>query len=287
MRKTVAFILIFALVFSAFTGAVLFASATSAAEAMDAAEPELYGLYTAQSANVLRDAYDRVSAALAAGGNGIAEADKLTAALAGLAPLEECNREPLLGFGGLTDADITAMKLRRGEISVNDGVVTVSGKGTLRYCNAVSGGISGPSPFGIATPSADGLVLAIDSDSDARLDIEIGRRSSAEDCVFTISDVYVSAGERYYLFPFDRFGEPPLDGTLNFISLTFTGTARVSFRDLCAATASAGSAGSSGVSAPAGPSGSSGIPEPASSGASPGSSVSAVSAGASASLSSP
>ena len=242
MRKAAALTIIIALICSVFGGAVFFASAVTAAEAMAAAEPELYGLYSAQSANALRDAYDRASAALAAGGSGIAEAAKLEAALSSLAPLEELKREPLLGFDGLTDADVAAMRLSKGELSVSDGAVTLAGEGALRYCNAVSGGIAGPSPFGIATPDADGLVIAIYSDSDARLDIEIGRRGSANDCVFTISGVYVSAGERYYLFPFSRFGEPPLDGTLNYISLSFTEAERVSFRDLCAATSAVGSA---------------------------------------------
>ena len=218
------------------------APSRDAAEAMAAAEPELYGLYTAQTANALRDAYDRVSAALGAGGDGADEAAKLSVALDSLAPLEESNLKPLLGFGGLTGEDVAAMRLCSGEGSVNDGVITLAGEGALRYCNAVSGGIAGPSPFGIATPDADGLVIAIDSDSDARLDIEIGKRGSADDCVFTISGVFVSAGERYYLFPFSRFGELPLDGTLNYISLSFTGAERVSFRDLCAATSAAGSA---------------------------------------------
>ena len=229
MRKAAAFIIIIALLCSVFAGTAFFASADSVEEAMAAAKPELYGLYTSQSAGLLRDAYDE-----AAAGKGDAGtlAASISSALDALAPLEDYRREPLLGFGDLTDEDAAAMKLCRGSVSVSDGVVTISGEGSLRYCNAVRGGIAGPSPFGMATPSSDGFAIKINSASEAALDVEIGRRGSADDCVFTISDVCVSAGERYYLFPFDRFGALPLDGTLNYISLTLTGTAEVSFSDL-------------------------------------------------------
>ena len=232
MRKTTAFIIVIALIFSVLAGTVFFASAAPLDEAMAAAKPELYGLYTPQSAGLLRDAYDR-----AAAGDG--DGSALLAALDALAPLENYKRETLIGFSGLDGEDIAAMKLCRGEVSVCDGAVTLSGEGTLRYCNAVRGGIAGPSPFGMATPDADGFVLAIDSAADARLDIEIGRRGSSDDCVFTLSDVFVANGERYYFFPFERFGDLPLDGTLNYISLTFTGTSAVSFCDLHAASAGA------------------------------------------------
>lgn len=235
MRKIAAFAIITALICSVLCGTAFFASAVSASEAMAAAKPELYGLYTAQSANLLRDAYDRTSAALSAGGNGADEAAALSSALGSLAPLEDYRRGALLGFGGVTNADTAAMRLNRGSVSVSDGVVTLSGEGTLRYCNAVSGGIAGGSPFGIAVPEYDGFAIKINSASDAALDLEIGRRGSANDRVFIIPDIYVSAGERYYLFPFDRFGAPPLDGTLNYISLTFSGTDEVSFSDLHAA----------------------------------------------------
>ncbi len=232
MRKTTALIIIIALMLSLMAGAIFFASAASPDEAMAAAKPELYGLYTAQSAGLLRDAYDR-----AAAGDG--DGSALLAALDALAPLENYKRETLIGFSGLDSEDIAAMKLCRGEVSVCDGAVTLSGEGTLRYCNAVRGGIAGPSPFGMATPDADGFVLAIDSAADARLDIEIGRRGSSDDCVFTLSDVFVANGERYYFFPFECFGDLPLDGTLNYISLTFTGTGAVSISDLHAASGAA------------------------------------------------
>ncbi|MBR5942607.1 MAG: family 16 glycosylhydrolase, partial [Clostridia bacterium] len=98
------------------------------------------------------------------------------------------------------------------------------------------------SPFGLATTASDSFVIRITSASAAALDLEIGRRGSADDCVFSIPDIAVSEGERYYLFPFSRFGDLPLDGTLNYISLTFTGTSEVTFDDLHAAAAAAGTA---------------------------------------------
>ena len=235
MRKIAAFAIITALICSVLCGTAFFASAVSAEEAMTAARPELYGLYTAQSSNLLRDAYDRVSAALSAGGSGAAQVPALSAALDALAPLENYKRGTQLGFDSITNASIAAMRFNRGNVSVSDGVVTLSGEGALRYCNAVSGGIAGGSPFGIAAAAYDGFAIKISSASDASLDLEIGRRGSSDDCVFIIPDIYVSAGERYYLFPFDRFGAPPLDGTLNYISLTFSGTDEVSFSDLHAA----------------------------------------------------
>ncbi|MBO4934838.1 MAG: family 16 glycosylhydrolase [Clostridia bacterium] len=238
MRKIAAFSVIIALACSVFAGTAFFASAVTAQEAMAAAKPELYGLYTAQSAGLLRDAYDRTSAALEAGRSGAEEASALSAALDALVPVEDYRRGTLLGFDGVTDEDLAAMRLNRGSVSVSDGAVSITGEGTLRYCNAVRGGIAGGSPFGIATPEYDGFAIKINSASDAALDLEIGRRGSPDDCVFTISDIYVSAGERYYLFPFSRFGDLPLDGTLNYISLTFSGTQEVSFSDLHAAASS-------------------------------------------------
>ncbi len=243
MKKTIAALLSALILCSLFAGAIPFASADSLDDAIAAAGRELYGMYTAQSGNLLRDCYDKAQAVIQSGRAGNGEAAALRAAIDALAPLENYTREPLLGFEELTEADIRSMPLRRGSVSVSDGVVTLSGSGTLRYANAASEGVSGPSPFGVPCPTADGFALKISADADASLDLEIGRRGSAEDCVFTLSDITVTAGERYYLFPFDRFGAPPLDGTLNYISLTFTGASLVSFSDLHAVSGSAEGAG--------------------------------------------
>ena len=239
MKKTIAALLSTLILCSLFAGAIPFASADSLDDAIAAAGRELYGMYTAQSAGLLRDCYDKAQAVIQSGRTDNGEAAAIYAALDALVPLENYTRELLLGFEGLTDADIRSMPLRRGSVSVSDGVVTLSGSGTLRYANAASEGVSGPSPFGVPCQTADGFALKISADADASLDLEIGRRGSAEDCVFTLSDITVTEGERYYLFPFDRFGAPPLDGTLNYISLTFTGATRVSFSDLYAVCGSA------------------------------------------------
>ena len=239
MKKTIAALLSTLILCSLFAGAIPFASADSLDDAIAAAGRELYGMYTAQSGNLLRDCYDKAQAVIQSGRTDNGEAAALRAAIDALVPLENYTREPLLGFEGLTDADIRSMPLRRGSVSVSDGVVTLSGSGTLRYANAASEGVSGPSPFGVPCQTADGFALKISADADASLDLEIGRRGSAEDCVFTLSDITVTEGERYYLFPFDRFGAPPLDGTLNYISLTFTGASLVSFSDLHAVSGSA------------------------------------------------
>ena len=231
MKKTIATILTAIMICSLFAGTVTFAGSSLSA-ALEAAKPELYGFYTAHTGGYLRDCYDRAQAVEQAGGGDDGEADALNAALNALAPLVDYTRSPLIGFVNVDAAAIAAMPLNSGSVSAAEGVVTLSGEGTLRYCNAASGGISGDSPFGVATDDCDGFALKISADADAVLDLEVGRRGSANDCVFTLSDITITAGERYYLFPFDRFGDLPLDGTLNYISLAFTGASLVSFSDL-------------------------------------------------------
>ncbi|MBR5942256.1 MAG: family 16 glycosylhydrolase [Clostridia bacterium] len=228
MKKAIATILAAVIVCSLFAGAVTFADNPTLEEALAAAKPELYGMYTAQSGGYLRDCYDRAQAATEDNG----EAAALTAAVGALVPLVNYTRSPLIGFVNVSAETVAAMKYNSGSVSAAEGVVTLTGEGTLRYCNAAKDGIAGDSPFGIATDDCDGFALKIAADADAVLDIEIGRRGSANDCVFTLSDVAVTAGERYYLFPFDRFGDIPVDGTLNYISLSFTGAGEVSFSDL-------------------------------------------------------
>ena len=231
MKKIIATILTAIMVCSLFAGAVTFADSALSA-ALEAAKPELYGFYTAHTGGYLRDCYDRAQAVEQAGGDGSAEAAALNAAVTALAPLTDYTRSPLIGFVNIDAAAISAMKLNSGSVSAEEGVITISGEGPLRYANAAREGISGDSPFGVATDDCDGFALKISADADAVLDLEVGRRGSANDCVFTLSDVVITAGERYYLFPFDRFGDLPLDGTLNYISLTFTGASLVSFSDL-------------------------------------------------------
>ena len=231
MKKIIATILTAIMVCSLFAGAVIFADSSLSA-ALEAAKPELYGFYTAHTGGYLRDCYDRAQAVEQAGGEDNGEAAALNAALNALAPLVDYTRSPLIGFVNVDAATLAAMPLNAGSVSADAGVITLSGEGTLRYCNAASGGISGDSPFGVATDDCDGFALKISADADAILDLEVGKRGSANDCVFTLSDVAITAGERYYLFPFDRFGDLPLDGTLNYISLTFTGASLVSFSDL-------------------------------------------------------
>ena len=230
MKKLTAAVLIAALICACFSGAAFTAAADSLDRAMSTAKPELYGLYTLQSGNALRDVYDRAAATKAAGGTDAALASALRNALGGLIPLGDYERIKLGGFDNVTDADIAGMKLNSGSVSSADGVITLSGGGTLRYCNAVSGGIAGPDPFGAVSPHADGIALKIDSSADAALDLEIGSRGESRS-VYTISDIAVSSGERYYFFPFSRFGCQP-DEMFNYISLAFTGADEVSFSDL-------------------------------------------------------
>ncbi|MBQ9557395.1 MAG: family 16 glycosylhydrolase [Clostridia bacterium] len=237
MKRIIAALISALIICSLFAGTVF--ATGSLEDALAVAERELYAMYTAQSGGLLRDCYDRAKAAAESGAADSGEAAALYAALDALAPLEDYVREPLLGFDGLTDAVFAAMPLLRGSVSVSEGVVTLAGDGDLRYCNAAYDGIAGPSPFGVPCPMADGFVLKICADADASLDLEIGRRGGADDCVFTLSGVYVTEGEGYYFFPFGRFGNPPLDGTLNYISLAFTGTSSVSFGDLHAASGTA------------------------------------------------
>ena len=236
MKKIIATILTAIMVCSLFAGVLTFAD-TSLSAALEAAKPELYGMYTTQSAGYLRDCYDRALAVEQAGGPDNGEAAALNAAVAALVERADYTRSPLIGFGGITAADIAEMKLNSGNVTAEEGVITLSGEGTLRYANAAREGIAGDSPFGIATDDCDSFVIKISADADAMLDVEVGKRGSADDCVFTLSDIPVAAGERYYALPFDRFGDLPVDGTLNYISLSFTGAASVSFSDLHAASA--------------------------------------------------
>ena len=231
MKKIIATILTAIMVCSLFAGVVTFAD-DSLSAALEAAKPELYGFYTAHTGGYLRDCYDRAQAVYQAGGNDNGEAAALSTAITALVPLTNYTRSPLIGFVNIGADDIASMKLNSGSVTAEEGVVTIAGEGTLRYCNAVNGGIAGDNPFGVAVDDCDGFALKISADADAVLDIEVGRRGSAADCVFTLSDVVITAGERYYLFPFDRFGDLPVDGTLNYLSLTFTGASLVSFSDL-------------------------------------------------------
>ena len=232
LKKLISFLLLTALALVCFSGTALITSADSLDRAVNSAKPELYGMYTAQSGNVLRDRYDRAAAIKAAGGTDNDLAVSLRSALDALVPLESYGRVELGGFAGVTEADLAAMKLNSGSVSVNGGFVTLAGEGTLRYCNAVRNGVAGAAPFGATPENCDGIAIKINSAAAASLDLEAGVRGSENDRVFTIPDIAVSAGERYYLFPFSRFGALPLDGSLNYISLTFTGTSEVAFGDL-------------------------------------------------------
>ena len=232
MKRLTAIFITAALILACFSGGAFTAFADSLDRAMNAVRSELYGMYTLQSGNALRDRFDRAAALKAAGGTDNALAAALRDASDGLVPLENYGRVPLGGFGAVTAADISAMKLNRGGVTVSDGVIALSGEGALRYCNAVSGGVAGPSPFGEGVSAADGIALKITASAEASLDLAVGVRGGDNDRVFTLSDVAVSPGERYYFFPFGRFGGLPLDGTLNYVSLTFTGANEVSFGDL-------------------------------------------------------
>ena len=232
MKKLISALLLTALIICCLPGVAFTVGADSLDRAMSTVKPELYGLYTLQSGNALRDKYDRAAALKAAGGTDNALALRLRGALDALVPLEDYGRIALGGFTGVSEGDIAAMKLCSGGVAAADGVITLSGEGALRYSNAAPGGIAGPSPFGADLTGADGFALKINASAVASLDLELGARGGDDDCVFTLSDVRVSAGERYYFFPFDRFGGLPLDETLNYVSLAFTGADEVSFGDL-------------------------------------------------------
>ena len=232
LKKLISLLLLIPIVCACFSGVAFTAAADSLDRAMNSAKPELYGMYTPQSASVLRDVYDRAAALKATGATDSSLAFSLRNALGRLVTLDEYTRVALAGFGGVTENDIASMKLNAGGVSVSGGAVTLRGEGALRYCNAAEDGIAGPSPFGADLSDADGLAITITSSAKAALDFEIGVRGSESDCVFIISDAAVSAGEKTYFFPFARFGFTPADGALNYISLTFTGTPEVTFGDL-------------------------------------------------------
>ena len=230
MRKFIAIITAFLLTLPIFSGLFAGAQQSEFSAALLAAEKELYGVYTAQSALYLRDTYSKAVAT-----NEPSLTAELNIALSQLTKLENYTRIPLGSFETITSENIAKMSLCRGNTNASGGKITLSGEGLLRYCNATNEGIVGASPFGIATPFADGFILTVASDTDCRLSLEIGRRGSESDCTFVISNIAISEGERKYFFDFDLFGNLPLDGTLNYISLTFEGACEVTFGDLHAA----------------------------------------------------
>ncbi len=230
MRKIIAVIISILLVFPSFSGLFAFAQQNELANALLMAETELYGLYTARTANYLRDSYNKAVA-----NSDPSCAEVLLEAVKALTPLSEYIRYPLSGFSKITEEDVANMPLIKGHVSLSDGFVTLSGEGKLRYSNASDNGVTGASPFAMETSAADGFVLKISASSNALLTITVGRRGGNNDCAFIISDIMVSEGEDYYFFDFDLFGNLPLDGTLNYISLEFIGAASVTFGDLHAA----------------------------------------------------
>ncbi len=215
---------------SVFSGLVGSAGSAELTSAIERAEAELFGLYTAQSVAVLRDYYQRA----------IADDDKYLApavnnAVDSLVPLKNYLRAELMGFDALKEDDLAQMTYSVGELSVSEGFVTLSGEGKLRYSNAAENGIVGSSPFATPMSDCDGLVMKINADTACRLSIEVGRRGSENDCVFVIGNVAVASGEKYYFFDFELFGDLPLDGSLNYLSLTFDGASSVTFGELHAA----------------------------------------------------
>ncbi len=229
MRRFIAIIITAVLALSTVSGLFVFAD-SSISEALESAKKELYGLYTPQSALFLRDTYNR-----AIGTNDASLADELLTAKQNLIPLENYTRIPLAGFGGISADDIAAMKYCEGTVSASEGIIRLLGEGSLRYTNADDSGIVGPSPFAAPISDCDGFVIKISADTDCSLDLQIGRRGSDDDCVFSLGDIAVTAGERYYFFDFSLFGNIPLDGSLNYVSLRFNGANEVSFSDLHAA----------------------------------------------------
>ena len=114
MKKTIAALLTALMICTVFAGAVPFASADSIEDALADIGRDLYGMYTLQSGNLLRDRYDKTLAGVDGGG-----VQALYNALNALRPLENYTREPLLGFDGLTADDVSAMPLKRGSVSVS------------------------------------------------------------------------------------------------------------------------------------------------------------------------
>lgn len=232
MKRLTAFVLTVIMIASAVSGAVVIYADGDAV--LSQAGQLLYGMYTKQSGDRLRDSYCKAVA------DGSAEnIAALTDAVDNLVPLASYVHHPLLGFDGITADDIFGMPLNKGDVSVSEGTISISGTGELRYCNAAEEGISGQSPFGVEMISCDGIVLTVTSDAEGSLYFETGRRGSPDDCRFGIDGIYVAEGENVYLFPLESFGNIPLDGTLNYISLTFTGMQNVSFNGLHAAESTA------------------------------------------------
>lgn len=230
MKKLTSMVLSLLILLPIFAGIVANALGDGLAESLAAAKKELHGLYTARSAAYLKDIYDKAVSF----GNVVTE-DEVSAAVEALVSLNDYTRYPLNGFDKLTEEEVASMPLNIGKATVLDGAVTLSGEGVLRYANASEEGIIGASPFAMETSYADGFVLKISADADSTLALEVGRRGSNKDCSFGISDIAISEGERYYFFDFELFGDLPLDGTLNYISLTFDGASLVTFGDLHAA----------------------------------------------------
>lgn len=231
MKKATAVILSLIIGVSCFAGVSL-TYADAETELVTSVQSMLYGMYTKQSGDRLRDSYNKVAAGI--------EGDlaELKTAADSLRPLVY-TKSILLGFDKITSDDILNMPLNKGEVTVSDGVISIAGTNELRYCNAVEEGISGPTPFGMEMITCDGFVITVDSDKRSSLDFEVGKRGSSNDCKYGIYDICVSEGRNTFFFPFECFGDIPLDGTLNYFSMSFTGADNVSVSDFHAAESAA------------------------------------------------
>lgn len=234
MKRMISVILLSAILISAVFG-IVSAEGEPSENTINTAAKSLFGMYTKQTGDMLRDSYHKAVA-----DNTDENITALAAAINNLKPLNTYTHMPLIGFKDISADDINNMLLNSGTIQQSEGIVSMVGPSLLRYCNAGSEGIVGASPFGIATDTCDGIAIKISSSSDSSLDLSIGKRGTDEDCTFNIFDIFISEGESYYFFPFDSFGKDiPSDGTLNYISLSFTGTESVSFGDFHAVANSA------------------------------------------------
>ncbi len=232
MKKFLTILLAILMLTSVFSGTVVFGETLNAAEVIAQAAAKLNGMYTAQSLSHLYDCYDKATA----NPQDEANISSLKTAIDSLSPLVKYTKTEMIGFDSITAEQIAEMKLCAGTVTNSKGVITLSGEGTLRYSNASADGVIGVSPFGVACENADGFVLRINSAQPAALSLEIGLRGSVTDCLFVMPHtVSLAQGDNYYFFPFDRFGNIPLNGSLNYISLSFEGTTEVSFSELHAA----------------------------------------------------
>jgi len=226
------------------------ASREALEDVMAETRPLLYEEHTEQTAKYLYDRYQRAEAAVY---NRYATEEEITNvtnelrnAISLLAEMKGSERNPLLSFDGITEADLGNMKESVGSLVIDKEnkpesaaqsiVITAEGKKAVYSNGDGKDGIIGTSPFGVDMQFTDGLRLWIKVDAAATLSVTIGRRSAETTYYFTADEIPVE-GEGYITIPYYYFyseneAEMELTGVMNYIRIEANGADTLAIADL-------------------------------------------------------